>query len=183
MANIRLYQFPTKASPVAADIVYLGDSANSFDEVQSTIAEFANAIQSMSGLSGNLQAPSGIASGNQPVLTFTYQASAVNFFNMQSTPTLNGPQLNAAGTDSSVPINIGPKDSYLAIYDVAATVGGQMRLYNAAYSTYTGFKKADAGATSVVFTVHVRQFAAAGLGQMLCHKVHHSHLVSTVEGI
>jgi len=81
MANIRLYQFPTKATPVAADIVYLGDSANSFDEVQSTIAQFANAIQSMSGLTGALASPTAIqdSSGNN-LLAFSYAATPTDYF-------------------------------------------------------------------------------------------------------
>ena len=52
MANIRLYQFPSKASPVPADIVYVGDSAASFDEVQTTIAELIGAYPNLSGIGG-----------------------------------------------------------------------------------------------------------------------------------
>ncbi len=52
MANIRLYQFPTKASPVPADIVYVGDSAASFDEVQCTIAQLISAYPNLSGIAG-----------------------------------------------------------------------------------------------------------------------------------
>lgn len=39
MADERLLDFPSKPVPVGADIVYLGNSANSFDEVQSTISQ------------------------------------------------------------------------------------------------------------------------------------------------
>jgi len=52
MSNIRLYQFPTKASPTPSDIVYLGDAANSFDEVQSTIAELIAAYPNLSNIAG-----------------------------------------------------------------------------------------------------------------------------------
>ena len=52
MANIRLYQFPTKASPVPADIVYVGDSAAAFDEVQCTIAQLISAYPNLSGIGG-----------------------------------------------------------------------------------------------------------------------------------
>jgi hypothetical protein len=38
MANIQLKSFTAKASPVPADLIYAADSANSFDEVQITIA-------------------------------------------------------------------------------------------------------------------------------------------------
>lgn len=41
--NIELKQFAQKASPVAADIFYVGDSANNFDEVQCTLASIAGA--------------------------------------------------------------------------------------------------------------------------------------------
>ena len=52
MANIRLYQFPSKASPVPADIVYVGDSAASFDEVQCTIAQLISAYPNLTSLAG-----------------------------------------------------------------------------------------------------------------------------------
>lgn len=52
MANIRLYQFPTKASPVPADIVYVGDSAAAFDEVQCTIAQLISAYPNLTSLAG-----------------------------------------------------------------------------------------------------------------------------------
>jgi hypothetical protein len=41
--NIQLYQFSTKASPVPDDIIYAGDSASSFDEVQVTIEALVGA--------------------------------------------------------------------------------------------------------------------------------------------
>jgi hypothetical protein len=50
--TIQLYQFTSKTSPVPADIVYLGDSANSFDEVQSTIAEVIGAYPGLLSIGG-----------------------------------------------------------------------------------------------------------------------------------
>lgn len=50
MADIRLFQFPSKASPTPTDIVYLGDSADAFNEVQSTIAEFIGAYPNLLGI-------------------------------------------------------------------------------------------------------------------------------------
>jgi hypothetical protein len=50
MSFERLYQFPTKPAPVAADILYVGDSANSFNEVQITIAELIGVYPSLSGI-------------------------------------------------------------------------------------------------------------------------------------
>lgn len=52
MANIRLFEFPTKASPVPADIIYVGDSASAFDEVQCTIAQIISAYPNLSSLAG-----------------------------------------------------------------------------------------------------------------------------------
>lgn len=43
MANERLFQFPAKVSPVVADIVYVGDSAAAFAEVQCTIGQIFSA--------------------------------------------------------------------------------------------------------------------------------------------
>lgn len=42
--TIQLKTFTVKSSPVGTDIIYLGDSANSFDEVQSTIAQVFAAV-------------------------------------------------------------------------------------------------------------------------------------------
>lgn len=57
MANERLLDFPAKPSPVGADIVYVGDSADSFNEVQSTIeqifAGYSPALASLAGLSSS----------------------------------------------------------------------------------------------------------------------------------
>lgn len=50
--TIRLDAFTAKASPVPADIVYLGDSANAFQEVQSTIAEVIGAYPALSSIAG-----------------------------------------------------------------------------------------------------------------------------------
>jgi hypothetical protein len=48
MANtIQLYQFTNKPTPVTADLVYLADSANSYDEVQSTLGQVLAAIPSL----------------------------------------------------------------------------------------------------------------------------------------
>lgn len=51
MADVeRLYQFFHKTTPVPDDIVYLGDSQDSFDEVNSTIEEIISAYPNLIGL-------------------------------------------------------------------------------------------------------------------------------------
>jgi hypothetical protein len=52
MANERLYQFPSKASPVPADIIYSGDSAAAFNEVNITIAALIGAYPNLLGIGG-----------------------------------------------------------------------------------------------------------------------------------
>lgn len=53
MANERLFQFPSKASPVPADIIYAGDSASAFNEVNITISALIGAYPNLLGI-GNL---------------------------------------------------------------------------------------------------------------------------------
>lgn len=48
----RLVDFPSKPSPVPADIVYVGDSADGFNEVQCTIEQIINAYPSLFGIAG-----------------------------------------------------------------------------------------------------------------------------------
>ncbi|MBX4189691.1 hypothetical protein KW791_00115 [Candidatus Parcubacteria bacterium] len=50
MADERLLDFPSKSSPVPADIIYVGDSADAFNEVQSTIAEIIATYPNLSGI-------------------------------------------------------------------------------------------------------------------------------------
>jgi hypothetical protein len=52
MANERLYQFPSKASPVPADIIFAGDSAAAFDEVNITIAALIGAYPNLLSIGG-----------------------------------------------------------------------------------------------------------------------------------
>lgn len=52
MATERLKDFPAKTVPVLADIIYLGDSADSFSEVQSTIAQIMSASYPISLANG-----------------------------------------------------------------------------------------------------------------------------------
>lgn len=52
MANERLYQFPSKATPVPADIIYAGDSAAAFDEVNITISALIGAYPNLLSIGG-----------------------------------------------------------------------------------------------------------------------------------
>ena len=53
MANERLYQFPSKASPTPADIIFCGNAADAFNEVNITIAALIAAYPNLFSI-GNL---------------------------------------------------------------------------------------------------------------------------------
>ena len=70
MANERLYQFPSKASPVPADILFLGDSAAAFDERNSTIAQVVGAYPNLLAIGGlTIAANTFIFSNSSAVIT------------------------------------------------------------------------------------------------------------------
>jgi len=48
----RLLDFPSKASPTPSDILYCGDAAAAFDEVQITIAGLIAAYPTLAGYAG-----------------------------------------------------------------------------------------------------------------------------------
>lgn len=50
--NIQLKQFTVKTAPVPGDLVYSADSANNYDEVQTTIAELIGAYPSLLSIGG-----------------------------------------------------------------------------------------------------------------------------------
>ena len=50
MANERLYQFPSKADPVPADLIFAADSADADNEVNITIAALIGAYPNLSGI-------------------------------------------------------------------------------------------------------------------------------------
>lgn len=51
--DIRLYQFPEKPAPTPQDIIYAGNTANAFEEVQITIAELIAAYPNLEALALN----------------------------------------------------------------------------------------------------------------------------------
>ena len=93
MANERLFQFPPKVSPVPADIIFVGDSANAFAEVNSTIAQIFGTYPNVLAYGGlTIGANTFAYSNNANVLTTgTVTALAINLLsgiaigNMQST--------------------------------------------------------------------------------------------------
>lgn len=59
-------------------------------------------ITSMTGLTGMLEAPTGIGSAGVPILSFNYHASAVNYIGLQSNQTGSSPIIQALGSDTNI---------------------------------------------------------------------------------
>lgn len=80
--NIQLKSFTVKPTPVPADIIYMADSANSFDEVQCTLSSIIAALPAglnWFGISGTTQAAavdSGYVVQNASQTTITLPATA-----------------------------------------------------------------------------------------------------------
>lgn len=67
-------------------------------------------ITSMTGLTGTLQAPTGVtSSAGVNLLTFTYTASAVNYIQVLNNITNASPSLSAVGTDSNIILQLSGK--------------------------------------------------------------------------
>jgi hypothetical protein len=99
-------------------------------------------------------APTSILDANGNVMVgFTATPSAVNYIQITNNATGHAPAVGSAGADSAIPLLLSNKNSYTYFIDSTATAGGQIRLYNAAITQYTGFKVATAQATSILFTV------------------------------
>ncbi len=71
-------------------------------------ASGANAdITSMTGLTGTLQAPTGVkSSAGLDLLTFTYTASAVNYIGLTNNTTGNRPLISAGGSDTNIELQL-----------------------------------------------------------------------------
>jgi hypothetical protein len=80
--NIQLKSFTVKSTPVPADIIYMADSANNFDEVQCTLSSVIAALPAglnWFGISGTTQAAavdSGYVIQNASQTTITLPAIA-----------------------------------------------------------------------------------------------------------
>lgn len=67
-------------------------------------------ITSMTGLTGTLQAPTGIkSSAGVNLFSFVYTASAVNYFQFLNNITLNAPAISAIGSDSNITLQLNGK--------------------------------------------------------------------------
>jgi hypothetical protein len=109
-------------------------------------------ITSMTGLTGTLQAPTGItdSSGNL-LIAFNYQPTPTGYIDVKNSST--SPALSSLGSGSAYPLTFSAKNSYFQFYDNTNTIGANIRWYNAAQSHFTALKVADGQATDVTFTL------------------------------
>jgi hypothetical protein len=144
MANERLYQFPSKAMPVPADIIFAGDSAAAFDEVQITIAQLISAYPNLSGIGGlTLGANTYPYSNNSSIITAgTITALGVSLLadsTISAAQTTLGYQVTPiasqfAGWDGNKNVNA---NRFVAAYTTTATAGATTTL--TVQSTYQQF--------------------------------------------
>jgi len=111
-------------------------------------------ITSLTGLTGVLQAPTGIySSAGVAALTFTYTASAVNNLRIFNNTAGNAPDIIAEGSDAAIGIVLSPKNGFVQILDYTGTIGGKLCFSNATNTFHTFLQVAAAQATTVTFTL------------------------------
>jgi hypothetical protein len=111
--GIKISQLPPIITPALSDVFPVVQSGVTYKETFSQLSSlFANSpvntnITSMTGLTGDLKAPTGIidANGNR-VLLFTEVTNAVNYIDILNNSTGMGPLLIAEGTDTNITINL-----------------------------------------------------------------------------
>jgi hypothetical protein len=124
--TIRLDAFTAKASPVPADIVYLGDSANAFQEVQSTIAEVIGAYPALSSIGGLTTAANEII---YTTASNTYATAPVTAFSLSvlalSAATTTPTASVFAGWDANKNLSA---NNFLSGFQTIATAAGSTTL-------------------------------------------------------
>jgi hypothetical protein len=127
--GIRISNLPAIATPALSDIFPVVQSGvtykESFTQLTSLFATSGinSNITSMTGLTGLLQAPTGIgdASGNY-ILRFFSVASAVNYIGMQNSITGTAPQIASEGSDTNVDLLVAAKGTgTVDMYSAATT--------------------------------------------------------------
>lgn len=109
-------------------------------------------ITSMTGLTGYLQAPTGIKDANGNIaLAFNGVASAVNYISSYNGATGNAPSFLASGSDAAVAFLFQSKGGLFRLLDATATSGATLEFRNAANTNYTQLKCANAQATNATF--------------------------------
>ncbi len=152
-ANIQLKDFTLKTTPDASDIVYLGNSADSFNEVKSTVGSIIASLgvtpNQVQESAFNFVAATGsddafVVNLNPAVSALTdgliVAMSSGSLQNLTTTPTLTVNSLapvNIVLADGALaPFDISPTNTYLFIYNFAATT---FELINPTISTANTF--------------------------------------------
>lgn len=120
--DVRLLDFTAKASPVPADIVYLGDSADSFNEVKSTIAQIIAAYPALSSIAGLTTAADKMiyATGANVYATTTLTAFARTLLD----------DADAAAARATLGVAAGGADTQVQFNDAGAFGGDAGLTYN-----------------------------------------------------
>lgn len=106
-------------------------------------------ITSMTGLIGTIGAPTAIVDSlGNPVFSFTYSPSAVNYVTVYNSATGGGGGLQMNGTDSSIPMGLQPKNGDIWLSDSTASIAAGIRFYNAASTHYTKLSAATSQSTT-----------------------------------
>jgi hypothetical protein len=111
-------------------------------------------ISSMTGLTGYLQAPLGIKDANGNIeIAFGSSASAVNYVGFTNSASTSSPIISAQGTDAAIVLTLASKDSTVDIIDSTATIGGVLRIRNAANTHGTSLTVATAQSTDLTLAL------------------------------
>lgn len=131
MADERLLDFPAKTTPVPADIIYVGDSADSFEEVKSTIEEIISAYPALISIAELTTV------ANQMIYTTGANTYATTSLTVFARSLLDDASASAARTTLGLEIGVNVQAYSLALANIAAltTVANNL-IYTTAADTY-----------------------------------------------
>lgn len=139
-----------------ATVAVIGTDAINFSQFGGQFAlKGANSdITSMTGLTGVLQAPTGISSSaGLSLLTFSYTASAVNYLTITNSATGLSPSITATGSDAAVNLNLISKGGGFRLKDSTNVGGAYLTFVNAAGTFATTIGVAAAQASNANFNL------------------------------
>lgn len=131
MADERLLDFPAKTTPVPADIIYVGDSADSFEEVKSTIEEIISAYPALISIAEL------VTVANQMIYTTGANTYATTSLTVFARSLLDDASASAARTTLGLEIGVNVQAYSLALSNIAGltTVANNL-IYTTASDTY-----------------------------------------------
>jgi hypothetical protein len=111
-------------------------------------------ITSLTGLTGTIQAPTGItSSAGLNLVTFTYVASAVNYVNIINSITGNYPQIRGTGSDASVGLGFQSKGGVFQFSDYTGSATASIAVFDQTGAKGVGFKSPASLAANILWTL------------------------------